>query len=140
MAVLGASVRVVLQQAPATGKPAVRAAGLVAHQQAETKPERAADGPTMLMDLAMRVVGPFERIEIVLVPPDQICRLGQQFEVFGCQRGFLVGHQKRMVGIGPGALLESPARGIKLIALTGDDTLPLARVLAHALLHPNTNR
>ena len=58
----------------------------------------------------MSVVGAFKRLEVFVVPADQICRHRQQLEILGAQRRFLIGERKRAVRVSPcPTLVTSPA-------------------------------
>ena len=48
-------------------------------------------------------MGTFERLQIIVVPTDQIRRHRQQLEILALQSGRLIGGRERPVGIGPGA-------------------------------------
>src|SRR5512145_2896494 len=65
IAALGALTALLLEQASGAGKPAGRAAGLVAHEQAKAEPERAANGARHLADVQVSLKGAPERGEVI---------------------------------------------------------------------------
>ena len=141
IAPLGTFARITLQQTLGTGKPAGRAAHLAAHEQAKTEPECATDGAKAPASISVRIVGSFERLEIILVLADQVSGHRQQVEVLGSQRHFLVGAQERLVSVGPSALLIVFTGEIEFAVFA--DVYPLlpARTLhAFCSCHQETSR
>ena len=70
-------------------EPSGRAARFSSEEQAQTQPESAANRAQVFAGVQMGVVGPIERLEILVVPSDQVRRHRQQFEIFGRQRNHL---------------------------------------------------
>jgi hypothetical protein len=80
----------------------------------------------------VHIVGALERLEVILIPANQICRHCQQFEILSTQRCFLVRTQERLVGVGPGPVLIGSTGEIEVAARVGTYSLLPARRLLHA--------
>jgi hypothetical protein len=91
-----------LQQPLRAPEPAGRTADLAAKEQAEAKPEGAADRVQAFIGIQPRVMGALERPHILIVATDQIGGHGQKLEIVAAQRRRLVGARERLIGIGPG--------------------------------------
>ena len=114
IAPLGAFVRVAFQQALSTGKPAVRTPDLAAHEQAKAKPERTADGAKSFADIPISIVGALERLEVVIVPADKVCRERKQLQIPGLKRTFLIDLRERLERLRPGPPLIGYAGAIEV--------------------------
>ena len=86
IAALGALVLLVLEQPLGAGDPAGRATHLAAKEKTEAQPECGTDGAQAFAGVQVRMMGTFERPQIVLVPTDQIRRHRQQLEILASQR------------------------------------------------------
>ena len=102
IAALGAFVLLVFQQPLGARDPAGRRPHLATKEKAEAQPECATDGAPAFTGIQVRLMGTFKRLQIVVVPADQIRRHGQQLEILAAQSGCLIGCRERAVGIGPG--------------------------------------
>jgi hypothetical protein len=91
VASLRALAGLIAEQPFGTAKPAGRPARLAAKEQTQAQPEGAANRADTLPGIQMSVVCAFERAQVFIVPPDQVCRHGKQFEIIGLQWTFLIG-------------------------------------------------
>ena len=103
IAALGALVLLVLEQPLGAGDPAGRGAHLAAKEKTQAQPECGTDGAQAFAGFQVRVMGTFQRPQIIIVPTDQIGRHRQQLEILAFQSGRLIGCRERPVGVGPGA-------------------------------------
>ena len=103
IAPLGALILLVLQQPLGARDPTGRWPHLSAKEKAQAQPECGTNGAQAFTRIEVGVMGTFKRLQIILVPTDQIRRHRQQLEILAFQSGRLIGCRERPVGIGPGA-------------------------------------
>ena len=97
VAALHALAALALEQPLGPAEPPVRARRVAPEQQPQAGPERAPHRRARRAGIEVSLIGPLQRVQILVVATEHVRRLGEQAEVLAAQRGRLVGHREPRV-------------------------------------------